>query len=45
MLDERLEILLSELLACEYRTAGELAEKINLSEKSVRTRIIEFKQQ
>ncbi len=42
MLDERLEMLLSELLGCEYKTARQLAEKINLSEKSVRTRIKEL---
>jgi len=42
VLDERLEMLLSELLGCEYKTARQLAEKINLSEKSVRTRIKEL---
>lgn len=42
MLDERLEVLLSELLDGGYKTAGNLAEKMNLSEKSVRTRIKEL---
>ena len=39
MIDVKLEMLLQELSLVKYQTALDIAEKLNVSEKTIRTRI------